>query len=259
MSLIPAWDELIAGLGGGSVVMTLLVALLLGLRHATDPDHVAAVSTFILSRKQGHEVNAGVLGFSWGLGHAVTVLAVGMPMVFFGRILPESVHIAAEVSVGLLIVALAVRLVIRWHRGYWHAHFHRHGDVAHSHPHLHEHRHEKMDPSESHGHTHGVSFGRTPFESFGIGLVHGVGGTGGAAVLLIASVPDPRQGMLALLLFACGTATSMTILSVLMSRVLGRFSVKVRMAMVLPALGAATLLFGVWYALGALGLLPGVF
>ena len=256
--MIPALDEWIAGFGGGGAAMALLAALLLGLRHAADPDHVTAVAALMLSRDEGREADAGFLGLWWGLGHAVTILALGMPVVFFGRLLPESVHTAAEVAVGLLIVALAVRLLVRWQRGYLHAHPHRHAEVVHSHLHLHEHRHETED-AVSHGHAHSASLGRSPFESFGIGLVHGVGGSAGAGVLLIASAQDPRSAILALLLFACGTAASMTILSALMGRFLVRRSVSTRMESMIPALGAVGFLFGVWYALGALELLPYVF
>ena len=256
--MIPALDGWIAGLGGGGTAMALLAALLLGLRHAADPDHVAAVAALMLSRDEGREIDAGFLGLWWGLGHAVTVLALGMPVVFVGRRLPESVHTAVEVAVGLLIVALAVRLVVRWQRGYLHAHPHRHGDVVHSHPHLHEHRHETEDAA-SHGHAHRASLGRSPFESFGMGLIHGVGGSAGVGVLLVASAQDPRPAILALLLFACGTAASMTILSALMGRFLVRRSVSARMGSIIPALGAVCFLFGVWYVLGALEMLPYVF
>lgn len=261
-------DDWLSGLGGGSAAMALVAALLLGLRHATDPDHVAAVSTLLLSRGEGEASDeelrgdAGVLGFSWGLGHAVTVLALGTPVVFFGGFLPGGIRTAAEVAIGAVIVALAVRLLVRWRRGYLHAHAHRHGDLLHAHPHLHEgaHRHgPEQAASREHGHDHGSSMGRSPKESFGIGLVHGVGGSAGAGVLLVASADGAAEGVVALLLFAAGTVASMTVLSALAGRFMRRPWVAGRVDRAIPAFGALTLLFGVWYALGALELMPYAF
>lgn len=244
--------------------MALLAAFLLGLRHATDPDHVAAVSTLVVSPEDRREAGAGRLGLSWGAGHALTVLALGVPVVFFGRWFPDYVRTAAELAVGLLIVGLAVRLLVRWRGGHFHAHPHRHGDLVHAHPHLHEGAHDHVTvqaraASHHHGHAHGTSLGRSPVESFGIGLVHGVGGSAGAGVLLVASADDTGRAILALLLFAGGTAASMTVLSALVGRVLDRRSVAARVDTVVPAFGAFSLLFGAWYALGALKMLPYVF
>jgi high-affinity nickel permease len=101
-------DDWIAGLGDGSVAVALLLALLLGLRHATDPDHLTAVSTLMMADPfEGRR--AARLGLSWGAGHAITLLALGVPAVLFDDELPASVQQAAELAIGVLIVALAVR------------------------------------------------------------------------------------------------------------------------------------------------------
>ena len=101
-------DDWIAGLGeSGSVAVVLLVAVLLGLRHATDPDHLTAVSTLIVADRRHGTARARRLGLAWGAGHATTLFAFGMPIVLVGAYLPDSLQRAAEVAIGLIIAALA--------------------------------------------------------------------------------------------------------------------------------------------------------
>ena len=83
-------DDALAGLGGGSVALALLVAVLLGLRHATDPDHLTAVATLIVSDARDGPRRARRLGLAWGLGHALTLFAFGLPVVLVGDALPRS-------------------------------------------------------------------------------------------------------------------------------------------------------------------------
>lgn len=248
-------DERIAGLGdGGSIALALLVALLLGLRHATDPDHLTAVSTLVMTDRRGGTRRAASLGLSWGLGHATTLFAFGLPVVLFHDDLPASAQHAAEVLIGVLIVALAVRLLVRWRRGYFHAHRHRHGDREHAHPHVHEtadHAHVA-----AHEHTHPEALGRSPLAAYGIGLVHGIGGSAGIGVLLIAGMPEHTLAIVALLLFAGATALSMTILSTAFGRALALGPAARRFASFAPAFGTAGVLFGAWYALAAVAFLP---
>jgi cytochrome c biogenesis protein CcdA len=251
-------DQLIAGLGGGaSLVVALLVALLLGLRHATDPDHLTAVSTLVLSQERRGSRRAAVLGLAWGSGHALTLLALGLPVVLAGRFLPETVQEIAELAVGLVIMGLAVRLLLRWRRGYFHLHPHSHGDVTHAHPHVHE-RAPRRDHPREHGHSHAEGPGRTPLAAFGIGLVHGVGGSAGAAILLLSAIPDQATAVAALAIFAAGTAVSMAAASSLFGSALARRSLQSRLDTAVPAFGGTALVFGAWYALAAVGTLPHV-
>jgi ABC-type nickel/cobalt efflux system permease component RcnA len=269
-------DEHIAGLGsGGGIALALLVALLLGLRHATDPDHLTAVTTLVMSDERHGGRRASVLGLFWGLGHAVTLFALGLPIVLFGSHLPAIAQRLAEVMIGLLIVFLAVRLLVRWRRGYFHAHPHRHGDLVHAHPHVHEggprhaehahlpaHTHPAAPAQTSHAdheHRHADALGRSPLASFGIGLMHGVGGSAGAGVLLIAATPGPVSGALALAVLAAGTAVAMAVCSSGFGYALARRPVAHRLATLVPAFAALGLAFGVWYALGALQLAPYAF
>ena len=207
------------------MALALLAALPLGLRHATDPDHLTAVTTLVMSDERHGARRAARLGLAWGLGHALTLLLLGLPVVVFDSFLPEPVQQAAEVAVGLFIAGLAVRLLLRWRRGC----FHTQGD------------------------------GRTPVAAFGIGLVHGVGGSAGAGILIVGAVPGTAASLAALLVFALGTAISMAVLSNAFGHALKRGPLLVRVRAAVPAFGAASVLFGAWYALGALNAVPYAF
>jgi hypothetical protein len=102
-------DELIAG-HAGSAPLAIAVSALLGLRHATDPDHLVAVSTLVATEPERPTRRAGLLGLSWGLGHATTLTALGLPIVLFAVSLPGSVERAAEFIIGLVIAGLGLRL-----------------------------------------------------------------------------------------------------------------------------------------------------
>ncbi|MGH7556522.1 MAG: hypothetical protein ACREMD_01815 [Gemmatimonadota bacterium] len=246
----------------GSLDLALMAALLLGLRHATDPDHLTAVSTLVLSDERTAR-QAGVLGLFWGLGHATTLFLFGVPIVLLGARLPEIVQRGAEFAVGVLIVILAARLLLRWRRGVFHAHPHAHGEVWHAHPHAHGEAHaDAIHPGGEHvpvhDHPHAEGIGRSPLASFGIGLVHGLGGTAGTGLLLAAAIPGRADAVLTLTVFALGTAISMVALSVVFGYGLARRAVADRLPLLVPSAGVLGLLFGIWYALGALGVDRGV-
>ena len=217
---------------------------LLGLRHATDPDHLAAVSTIIASGREAGGRLAARLGLAWGVGHAVTLFAFGLPIVLFKAYLPERVQHAAEATIGLVIVALAVWLLVRWRRGFFHVHAHEHGETRHVHAH---------DPDGPHAHP---ARPRSVIGSFGIGLVHGMGGSAGVGVLLVASIESHVYGVVALALLALFTAVSMTVLSTGLGATLGSRPARNALGRLAPALGTLSLGFGVWYSLAALSLAP---
>jgi ABC-type nickel/cobalt efflux system permease component RcnA len=236
--------------GGEGLAVVLLVALALGLRHASDPDHLAAVSTLIASDPEDGTRRAGRLGLAWGAGHAVTLAAFGLPIVLMQAYLPDTAQRASEALVGLMIMLLAVRLLVRWRRGHFHAHPHRHGAVEHRHLHPHH--------SGDHDHVHQpeVRLGRSPWQAFGIGLVHGAGGSAGVGVLLLATIPDRAEAVAALVVLAAGTALSMALLSSSFGYAITRGPVLRRMFAFAPAMGVVTLAFGCWYTLGAVGAMP---
>jgi hypothetical protein len=224
-------DDAIAHLStGGSVLVVILVAALLGLRHATDPDHIAAVTTLVASGEKRAGRAAARLGAYWGLGHALTLVLFGLPILLFQQFLPVRVQQGAETAVAALIVFLALRLLVRWRHGYFD---------------LHPHVHEDQD------HRHAV---RTPLGAFGIGLVHGTGGSAGVGVLILAAIPSVTVACVALVILAFFCAVSMTIVTSSFGLTLTSAPVARTFNTVAPALAIGSLAFGLWYALGAWGL-----
>ena len=220
-------DRIAAFSDGGSVWIVLVVAVLLGLRHATDPDHLAAVTTLVASGRDRAARRAGELGLAWGLGHATTLFIFGVPVLLLNAYLPERVEQAAETAIGFVIVYLAARLLHRCYRGELHFH---------AHPEAHE--------------------ARTRAGAFAIGLVHGMGGSAGVGVLLLASIHSHVLAIVSLLLLALFTAVSMTILSTGFGSLLVARPVHSVFASAAPALGAASLAFGLWYGAAAWNAAP---
>jgi high-affinity nickel permease len=216
-------DHRIAGLSNGTtLIVVVAVSMLLGLRHASDPDHLTAVTTMIAARRERVTRHAARLGLVWGLGHATSLFVFGLPVVLYSAYLPRSVQDAAETIVGVVIVALAVGLLRRCRSG-----------MIHGHPR-----------------------GRTPWQAYAIGLVHGMGGTAGVGLLLLATIQSHALALAALGLFAACTAVSMTLLSAGFGIALSAGAVRRSFQRLAPVLGVASLAFGVWYALGAQGLVP---
>ena len=229
-------DDSLASLSGGATVLVVIaVAIALGLRHATDPDHLAAVTTLIASSKERAARHAARLGFVWGLGHATSLFLFGTPIVLYRAYLPEAIQRDAETGVGIMIVLLALVLLNRWRHTRYHVPVHEHDGDRHS---------------------HGA---RTPLQAYAIGLVHGVGGSAGVGVLLLASIPNHAFAIVCLGVFAFFTAVSMSLLSSGFGATLSRPRVRHSFARIAPALGLVSLAFGVWYALGAQSLVPYVF
>jgi high-affinity nickel permease len=229
-------DRIAAFSDGGSVWIILAVATLLGLRHATDPDHIAAVSTLVASGRDRAARRAGELGLAWGLGHAVTLFAFGLPILLLNGYLPERVQQGAETAVAAVIVYLALRLLVRWRRGAFHVHDGR----GHSHAHV------------SDGHRHA----RTRLGAFAIGLMHGMGGSAGVGILLVASVESTALAVVSLVMLAVFTAVSMVALSSGFGRTLASRPVHAAFGGIAPGLALGSVGFGVWYATAAWSLAP---
>jgi high-affinity nickel permease len=240
-------DNWIASFSDGTTLLLVgVVAVVLGLRHATDPDHLAAVSTLLAGTRERASTAAARLGLSWGLGHAASLFAFGLPIVLFKSYLPEPVQQGAETTVGVLIAALAVWLLVRWRRGLFHVHVHTGETGLHAHGHVHD----------GDGHPHRTTPARSPLQAFTIGLVHGMGGSAGVGVLLLASIHDHVVAAAALVVFAVCTALSMAALSTGLGFTLGRGRVRAVFPALAPVLGLLSLSFGVWYTLGALNVAP---
>ena len=233
-------DDRIASLSDGTTLLVVVVvSIALGLRHASDPDHLAAVTTLIASGKERAARKAGALGFTWGLGHATSLFAFGLPIVLYRAYLPEAVQRLAETAVGFLIVGLAVWLLVRWRRGVFHAHAHLHGDDAHVHAH-----------PQALAHAHPPKT-RSPLGAYAIGVVHGMGGSAGVGVLLLSAIPSHALAVASLALFAFCTALSMGLLSTGWGLTLGSAPARRSFARLAPVIAVVSLAFGVWYVLGA--------
>jgi high-affinity nickel-transport protein len=199
-------------------VFTLLpiaaLGFFLGIRHATDPDHVIAVST-IVSRERRIQT-AALIGMLWGAGHTFTILGAGGAIVLFGVVIPERVGLAMEFSVALMLIFLggATMIGVLRPRG----HLHVHGDYVHAHPHGHQRA----------GHGHGEQetplarldrrFGRLGLyhvaRPFVVGMVHGLAGSAAVALLVVATIHDAALSLAYLLVFGLGTIAGMMLITV---------------------------------------------
>ena len=211
-----------------------LLGLLMGMRHATDPDHVIAVTT-IVSRER-RLTAASRVGIVWGLGHTLTVLAVGAAIIIFKIAIPIRLGLAMEFAVAIVLMLLGlgafasfVQIVVRRIAGtplvvepLVHSHAHGHGFGPHRHPHVHP------DSGEDHGsdlvamnHEHLLPAGascsfavrRPLLRSFGIGLVHGLAGSAAIALLVLGAIPQPLWATLYLAIFCLGTIVGMGLIT----------------------------------------------
>jgi ABC-type nickel/cobalt efflux system permease component RcnA len=232
-----AWLESL--FAGAPLVVALLIALVLGLRHASDPDHLVAV-TSLVAVDGGDVRGAARLGAWWGAGHAAALLVIGIPLILFKSSVPGWIEHGAETAVGVVILLLALRIVAKWVRGDFRAGRHPHGRPggATAHRHLHhggepEHRHQDV---------------RTPRQALGIGLLHGLAGTGAVALLLIAALPGKVEAAAALAVFAPMSAVSMTLCTTAFAWLLTRPLIDpLYRTVLIPSFGVFGLLFGAWY------------
>jgi hypothetical protein len=232
-------DRLIEGLfEGAPLPVALAIAFVLGLRHASDPDHLVAV-TSLVAADDGDTRNAARLGAWWGSGHAAALLALGVPLIAFKTSLPAWLETGAERAVGIVILLLAARVIVKWVRGEYRAGAHAHDG---GHP---RRRHLRIGAAGSHGHLRVRSRG----QAAAIGLLHGLAGTGAVVVLLIAALPSQLEAALALAVFAPMSIVSMAACTAAFAWVLTRPLVEpVYRTVLIPALGAFGVTFGLWYA-----------
>jgi high-affinity nickel permease len=219
-------------LDGAPLVVALAIAFVLGLRHASDPDHLVAV-TSLVAADGGDTRRAAALGAWWGLGHGGTLLVVGLPLILLKSELPAWLELGAERAVGAVIVLLGVRVLWKWVRGDYRV-------DAHS---RHVHRHVYLATEE---HSHQST--RSPRQAFGIGLLHGLAGTGAVVLLLIAALPTQLEAAAALLLFAPMSVLSMAACTAIFAWALTRPVLQpVYRSALIPGFGAFGVLFGTWY------------
>ncbi len=177
------------------------LGLLLGFRHAFEPDHLAAVST--LATRQGKLLDACRLGVAWAVGHSLSVGVVVGAIMLFGLQLPRRLWPAADFLVGLLLIGLGASVLVRYVRGRWHLHVHAHDGGPHLHLHSHAH-----DAAHAHAHPQGDAR-----RSLGFGLLHGLAGSAAILVLLVAAAPTRTAQLTYFLAFAAGTMLGMLLVS----------------------------------------------
>jgi len=229
-------DESVTGLFEGAPLLVALgLAFLLGLRHASDPDHLVAVTSLVAS-DDADARSAARLGAWWGAGHAATLLVIGLPLIAFKTSLPAWLENGAEKTVGVVILVLALRVLWKWKRGDYRATAHEHQPVEAEHRHLHR--------DSEHGH---VPL-RSSKQAFSIGVLHGLAGTGAIVVLLIAALPSRLEAVAAMAVFAPMSIISMAACTAAFAWVLTRPVVApVYRGVVIPLLGSFGILFGLWY------------
>ena len=238
---LDAWIE---GLFSGAPLLVALgIALMLGLRHASDPDHLVAV-TSLVAADGGDTRSATRLGAWWGAGHGLTLLVIGLPLIFFKSELPGWLEAGAEKTVGIVILFLAARVIYKWVKGDYrmtaHVHHSPHAVAEDSH----DRRRHLRRGAGGHAHRHV----RTPRQAFGIGLLHGLAGTGAVVLLLIAALPTQLEAAAALAVFAPMSVASMALLTGVFAWVLTRPIVEpVYRTVLIPALCVFALMFGAWY------------
>jgi len=211
-----------------ALLSVVLLGFFLGMRHATDPDHVIAVTT-IVSRQRSLR-QASLVGALWGIGHTVTILLVGGAIIVFGLVIPPRLGLTMELSVALMLILLGVLNLtgaLRWINdtlgatrapgGVGHSHAHRHDDYVHSHPH----GHGALD----HGHRDDQTPQAWLDRAFGglgvyqlarplvVGLVHGLAGSAAVALLVLATIREPRWAIAYLLVFGVGTIAGMMLIT----------------------------------------------
>lgn len=208
-----------------TLVSIIVLGFFLGMRHATDPDHVIAVTT-IVSRQRSIR-HAALIGVLWGLGHILTILAVGSAIILFGIVIPARVGLTMELSVGLMLILLGILNlsgIMRWltetftpAHAVQHSHPHGHGDYVHTHPHGHN--------PETHGHVETATpvgwmdrhLGRLGFyhviRPLAVGIVHGLAGSAAVALLVLTTIRVPSWAILYLLVFGLGTVAGMMLIT----------------------------------------------
>ena len=202
------------------------VGLLLGMRHATDPDHVIAVTT-IVSRQQSVR-HAGLIGVLWGVGHTITILAVGAGIILFNLAIPPRIGLAMELAVGVMLILLGIlnltgtmqwithRLTPAYEGMLVHSHSHSHGGVTHSHAHAHDpeiHVHP-TSALRSHGLIERLGLYQL-LRPLAVGIVHGLAGSAAVALLVLTTIRDPRWAIAYLLVFGLGTIAGMMVITMI--------------------------------------------
>ena len=212
-----------------SLLSILAMGFFLGMRHATDADHVIAVSTIVTQQRKISR--AAWTGMFWGIGHTLTILFVGALIILFGVVIPTRVGLSMEFSVGLMLVILGLMNISSFFRalpgslkadhhgepGVVHSHAHSHGDYVHTHPHGHSPDSHPHNPERTPVTVLDRLFGKIGLyqqvRPFVIGVVHGLAGSAAVALLVLTTIRNPRWAVAYLLIFGVGTVAGMMLIT----------------------------------------------
>ncbi len=195
-----------------SITWLLIVGFGLGLKHAIEPDHLAAVSTIVGNRKSLW--SASLVGGLWGIGHTAALLVAGVLVMTFQMEIAERTGQFLEMGVAVMLIVLGIEALRKvWLGGQIHWHTHRHGGIAHAHPHIHDQAqaHEALEPPSENTH-HGLKIGPRPLI---VGLIHGLAGSGALMLLVLSTISSPAVGTLYILVFGAGSIGGMMLMSTL--------------------------------------------
>ncbi|MBI2033397.1 MAG: high-affinity nickel-transport family protein [Candidatus Levybacteria bacterium] len=190
------------------------LGFLLGIRHATDADHVVAITTMISKEKAVK--HAAIIGIFWGIGHSLTVTFIAIPIILFSLVIPPRIGLGLEFIVGIMLVTLGIlnlsgiaSHIAKRYTSIVHSHEHECPEGG-KHTHLHAHK-----SSPDHDHSNHLSIFQI-VRPLIVGLIHGLAGSAAIALLILSTIHDPKQAILYLLLFHVGVVTGMMIITTLM-------------------------------------------
>ncbi|WP_420349866.1 hypothetical protein [Pelagibius sp.] len=215
----------------------LVLGFLIGMQHALEADHLAAVGAMAVSGKSSKR-GLALRGAVWGLGHTITLFAICAAVILMGLTLTEQTSAALEFGVGVMLVLLGLDVLRRFRAKRIHFHVHSHDAGR---PHLHAHSHAGATAAhrdDPHDHRHPAGF---PLRALGVGLIHGAAGSAGLLALAVAATQDAWTALGYVLVFGLGSILGMAALSFVAAWPLGAAEQRARWIHTGLTLGAAAL------------------
>ncbi|RKR11707.1 ABC-type nickel/cobalt efflux system permease component RcnA [Flavobacterium sp. 90] len=192
-------------------MIRLLITIYAGLEHAFEADHLLAVNNLVTNRSKIKDALKD--GMFWGIGHTATIFIVGIIMIGFKISISEHVFSYLEAGVGLMLIVLGIirlfKLLYKKKHShtYYHSHVHTHSNGL-THTHMHAHTYEHSHPIATFKHSH-YNESTNYKTAFGVGLIHGLAGSGSLVILVISQMKTPLQGLLYILIFGVGSIIGM--------------------------------------------------
>ena len=215
----------------------LALGFLVGMQHALEADHLAAVGA-MATNQPASKRGLALRGAVWGLGHTITLFAICAAVILLGMTLTERTAAALEFGVGVMLVLLGVDVMRRMYKRRVHFHAHSH-DGGRPHIHAHSHEHASLPHSrDPHDHRHPEGF---PLRALGVGLVHGAAGSAGLLALAVAATRDAWTAVGYVAVFGLGSILGMAALSFVAAWPLGAAEQRARWVHASISIGAALL------------------